>query len=330
MKRRYIVILFVIMLCGATGLRAQHYVGARGGYGGGYGRFFPVDSPDRVRRNQKVTFGLFNGGIAWKYYSPEKYVGGVGAEIEFIQRGFEYHLNTLDSDTTYRRVVNSVNIPFIWQPHINFANNKMRIFLNAGIDISYNFSSKEYIMLKGEGAIYSSDYDMKLVRDNPFGFGLLGGLGFNVIMGKWELTTEARYYFSYGDVLRNKNKYPGSGISTENPLRSPVDNINVSIGFFYRIGDKPHAPQPGPGAIKRQQEKQRQKELKQQDKDMARAEKEARRAEKQSARNPEPDEKQTIEELNPEKTIDNGSERDDKAAESSQADTEGHQRDIQP
>ena len=45
---------------------------------------------------------------------------------------------------------------------------------------------------------------------------------------------------SYGDILRNNAVYSG------NPVRSPLDNISISLGFFYRLGDKPHTPAPPP------------------------------------------------------------------------------------
>ena len=40
---------------------------------------------------------------------------------------------------------------------------------------------------------------------------------------------EGRYYFGYSDVLRNGTKYQG------NPTHSPLDNINVSMAFYYRL-----------------------------------------------------------------------------------------------
>lgn len=51
---------------------------------------------------------------------------------------------------------------------------------------------------------------------------------------------EGRYYFSYGDIMRNSAVYAG------NPVRSPLDNIAVSLGFYYRLGDRPHTPLPPP------------------------------------------------------------------------------------
>ncbi len=221
----------------------QHYVGVRGGYGLGYGRFSP-------RMEMKPVWGLWSGGFAWKYYSHEKYLGGVSAEVEFIQRAYEYLVNSDDDALSYRRKVSTVNVPFIWQPHINVMNNRMRIFLNAGVFVAYNISSTEEYVMKGEGVIYRKPYEMRIIRDNPLNFGLQGGLGVNFIIGKIELALEGRYYFSYGDILRTLSKYQLNSF-----MRSPLDNFNISIGIFYRIGDKAHEPPMGPAAIKRYEER---------------------------------------------------------------------------
>lgn len=157
--------------------------------------------------------------------------------MEFIQRAYQQQAS-LDSEDYIRRVYNTINLPLIWHIHLNLADNRFRIFLNAGVWASYNFSAREWVRKGDEVKEYP--YHMILVRDNPFGYGLLGGLGANYVIGKWELMLEARYYFSYGDILRNNAVYSG------NPVRSPLDNITVSLGFFYRIGDKPHAPVPPP------------------------------------------------------------------------------------
>ena len=122
--------------------------------------------------------------------------------------------------------------------HMNFSDNRLRVFLNAGIWASYNVGAYEWV--KSGNTVTEGPYHMTLVKDNPLGYGLLGGIGLNVVMGKWELMLEGRYYFSYGDIMRNSAVYAG------NPVRSPLDNISLSLGFFYRLGDKPHTPLPPP------------------------------------------------------------------------------------
>ena len=228
MKKYFIAILFVIAV--ASPVSAQHYIGARAGWGVGFGRFTPISW-----YTMKPVWGLYSGGLQWKYYGKVRYIGAIGAEVEFLQRAYQLQ-NGIDSEDYTRRIYNSINVPLIWHIHYNFHHNSLRVFLNAGVWASYNLSATQWI--KVGDYIAKSPYKLRLVRDNPLGYGLLGGLGMNVIMGRWELMFEARYYFSYGDILRNNAVYAG------NPVRSPLDNVSVSLGFFYRFGKKPHIPLP--------------------------------------------------------------------------------------
>ncbi len=248
MKKIFCILIMIVTL--PLCAEGQHYIGVRGGYGLGFGRFNP-------RKEMKTVWGLWSGGVAWKYYSHEKYIGGGSAEVEFLPRAYEYLVNPDDENLSYRRTVNSINVPFIWQPHINVMNNRLRIFLNAGVFVAFNINSVEEYVMRGEGVIYRKPYEMRLIRDNPLNFGLQGGLGFNVIMGKIELSVEGRYYFSYGDVLRTLSKYQLNSF-----LRTPLDNFNISVGVFYRIGDKPHEPPMSPGAIRRYEARMAAKEAK--------------------------------------------------------------------
>lgn len=230
MKKTVILILLLaaVVLPG----RAQHYIGARGGWGIGYGRFTPVSWYP-----MEWVWGTWSGGIQWKYYGKVRYIGAIGAELEFIQRAYQIQAGVGSEDYT-RRIYNTVNLPLIWHIHMNFNDNRMRVFLNAGVWASYNISAYEW--MQSDGTVTEGPYHMILVRDNPMNYGLLGGIGMNFIFGRWELMVEGRYYFSYGDILRNNAVYSG------NPVRSPLDNISISLGFFYRLGDKPHAPAPPP------------------------------------------------------------------------------------
>ena len=223
-------------------MQAQHYLGVRGSVGVGYGRFEPASY-----YTMKWVPGVWAAGIQWKYSGKVRYVGAIGAEVEFLQRAYQQQAG-LESEDYVRRVYNTVNVPLIWHIHMNLAHNRMRVFLNAGIWASYNISARQWTQV--DGVQTSEPYHMLLVRDNPLNYGLLGGLGINVIFGKWELVVEGRYYFSYGDILRNSAVYAG------NPTRSPLDNIMLSLGCFYRLGDKPHEPELPAWYVRRQAQRQ--------------------------------------------------------------------------
>lgn len=260
MKKKTIISLILLALSAGTAF-PQHYLGARGGYGLGFGRFYTGEDP--VLENEMV-WGLWSGGLAWKYYSSEKFVGGIGAEVEFLQRGYEFHIieRGQSTDRTYRRTLSSIHVPLLWQPHINMFENRFRVFLNAGVSVSYNFPTSKVEHLNAGEVTGTYTYRNKLIRDSSFGYGLCGGLGFNIISGRFEFAAEARYYIGFGDVLRYRGVYnvPPDGSDPtyviRNPLMSPLDNINVSVGFFYRLTDGAHNPKPS----KRQLRKQAQRE----------------------------------------------------------------------
>ncbi|MBQ4279074.1 MAG: PorT family protein [Rikenellaceae bacterium] len=214
--------MVALALLAALPAAAQHYIGVRGGYGGGSARFEP-------KRETFLTWGMYSGGLSWKYYSPEKYVGAVEVDLEMLQQGYAYDLRK-DGDSSYRRSINSVTLPVIWQPHFYLFRRSMRVFLNLGVTFSYNFNSRYEYVSKMNGVYEEGKYDMELIRDNRWGYGLVGGFGLSVLIGRVEAAFEGRYYFGYADILRNPNKYPG------NPQRSPLDKINISMGLYYRLG----------------------------------------------------------------------------------------------
>ena len=225
--RHISITLLLLLLCGIQPVRAQHYVGVRGGFGGGTCAFFPKEETGTV-------WGLYSGGVSWKYYSRERYIGGIEVDALLMQQGFRQYttFDKLPTDTTtyMDRTVNSVMVPIFWQPHFYFFRRSVRVFINLGVTFSYNIDSHYSWYSKIEGLLESHDYPMKLTRDNRWGYGLCGGGGIGVSLKRFELLVEGRYYFGYGDILRNRNKYEG------NPLRSPLNSIQVSAGLYYRLG----------------------------------------------------------------------------------------------
>ncbi len=217
----------------ATPVLAQHYIGVRGGWGGGMGRIEP--KPDE----KGTVWGLTHGGISWKYYSKERYVGGVQADLMFMQYGFRsYDFANLPDGSNeraerifyYQRTINTITLPVYWQTSAYLFARQMRVFLNLGVSLSYNYSSdfEEYNYITERKV--SGDYDMILSRDNPLMYGLTGGVGAGWSFDRLEVLFETRYYFGYGDVYRNRNRYE------LNPIRSPLDNIQFSLGVYWRLG----------------------------------------------------------------------------------------------
>ncbi len=241
MKQIVLKTLFLALLLGfARSASAQHTFGVSGGLGAATARFYP-------QQEMKMLMGGTNFGLSWRYYSLPRFVGAVGIDLEYMQRGFSYgytySLSTSESGeemrdySFYTRRLNSIMLPIVWQPHVYLAKNHLRLYLEAALTFSYNFGGDyEY-----EDTGVTGPYDWRLERDNRWNYGLAGGGGFALLFGRYEFGVRARYYFGYADLMRNMNKYYDNATDgLENPfrstpMRSPIDNINLSITLAYRF-----------------------------------------------------------------------------------------------
>lgn len=115
MRRLGMICLFLgAVLCGGTAA-AQHTLGVTGGYGYGNARFYP-------KEETRVVWGCYTAGVTWRYYGPQRFVGGFGIDFEYLQRGFSFLQNPTEEDPAkyqwYTRRVKSLMLPIVWQPHI--------------------------------------------------------------------------------------------------------------------------------------------------------------------------------------------------------------------
>lgn len=238
MKQRIIYLLIAVAATAfaAAPARAQHVFGVKGGFGASNARLYP-------KQEMRMMWGGYTGGVTWRHYSQQLFVGAVGADIEFMKRGYSFYpYFSSDDEATkalrYTRHINSVLVPIVWQPHFYLANYRLRVYIDLAVTFAYNISSTYINELQNA----SGNYNFKLVRDNRWNYGLAGGGGLAYLAGRNEFSVGARYYFGYGDILRNTNKYSGNATDgPENPFsttprRSPIDNIYITIGYGYRVG----------------------------------------------------------------------------------------------
>lgn len=240
---RYITKIFTLvaaLLMLGQSAQAQHTVGVFGGMASATARFFP-------KQEMKSVWGLGNFGASWRYYSLPRFVGAVGADLELLQRGFSYgytYKTVLDEKgneqreySYYTRQLNSLMMPLVWQPHFYMVNNHVRVYLEAALTFSYNFGGDYSYSDKDE----SGKYDWRIERDNHWNYGLAGGGGIALLLGRYEVGFRARYYYGYADLLRNRNKYYDNATDgAENPfsytpLKSPIDNLTFNITLAYRF-----------------------------------------------------------------------------------------------
>ena len=240
-RRMRIVLTLCAVFAAWGGVSAQHTLGFTAGYGMASGRLEP-------KMESRAQWGMYSGGLSWRYYGTQRFVGGFGIDLEFLQQGFSFSPNASLVEEKkdylwYTRKINSVVLPIVWQPHFYLLRNRVRVYFEAAATFSYNISStyeNEYARDRGETP-WKGDYTFKTARDNRWGYGLAGGGGIAFLIRRFELNFRARYYFGYSDIVRNRNRYAdNTQDGPENPFwatptRSPLDNITLSIGLGYRF-----------------------------------------------------------------------------------------------
>lgn len=143
--------------------------------------------------------GALFGRVSYKFYTAQKFVGAIQADLQYMGRGFMYDLQS-KGDTSYHRTINSFELPLMWQPHFYFMQRHGRFFVNLGVYLSYFMDSKYYYKSKRVGIYEQGPYTMKLTRDTRWGYGLCGGAGLSFLIRRFEVAFEGRYYFGYSDV----------------------------------------------------------------------------------------------------------------------------------
>ena len=76
----------ILILAAATTARAQHTVGFTLSYGMGSSRLYPA-------QETRGVWGMYGGGVAWRYYTSQRFVGGFGLVLEFQQMRFSFGPN---------------------------------------------------------------------------------------------------------------------------------------------------------------------------------------------------------------------------------------------
>lgn len=248
---RSVLLAVAFTLAGIVAASAQHTVAITGGSGMATSRLYP-------KQEGKPIWGTYAAGFSWRYYTDERFLGGVGIDLELMQRGFSfapypYRYENKKDYRYYTRKLNSIMVPFVWQPHAYLFKRHIRLYLEAAVTFSYNFASTFYndekYAININGTVeppISGKYEFRPERDNRFSFGLAGGGGFDVLIKQIEFGVRVRYDFGFSDILRNRNKYYDNGYDSQikpgenpfylTPLRSPLDNLTISLRVGFRIG----------------------------------------------------------------------------------------------
>ena len=249
--RRVVALVLLLFAVGVVESSAQHTLAVTGGSGMATARLYPD-------QEMRAIWGTYAAGLSWRYYTDERFVGGVGVDIELLQRGYSFapYPQRYENKNEYRyytRKLNSIMVPLVWQPHAYLFKNHLRLYLEAAVTFSYSFSSTffndEKYAIDFSGAVeapVSGKYEFRPERDNRFAFGLAGGGGLDFLIKRIEFGVRVRYDFGFSDILRNRNKYYDNGYDSQTkpgenpfyltPLRSPLDNLTISLRVGFRIG----------------------------------------------------------------------------------------------
>ena len=206
-------------------VKVVHNIGIRGGYGMGSMRREPT-------RNNRNYAGLLNMGVTYRFDVPaQKYVGAITAELNWLQKGFAYETFS-ESGEVYSRKFSVIELPIMWQPYLPLSKGGSRFHLNAGPFVSYVIDGGTYESYTDDSnkeTIEKGNYYYDPLRDNRFEYGVSFGAGFFIAVRRFGITLDFRYNIGLSDILKGVTKYAG------NPFRSPVDQINVSLGLSFRL-----------------------------------------------------------------------------------------------
>lgn len=224
-NRSKIIAILAVVVLQVSMASAQGYLGIKGGMSGASARFKPTEFTTGY-------WGLTTFGAFYQYIGGDKFFGGIETGLNYSQKGYAT-MPRMESDTVYRRTINSIDLPFLWHPTIDVVKDKFRIFLNAGPYLGYHLSSSYENTSKEAGVMSSGDWEWNLARDNRWEYGLMGGGGVDIAIAPrlWFLA-EFRYSWGFSDILKNPNKYDG------NPFESPLSLMSVEVGLSYRVGGR--------------------------------------------------------------------------------------------
>lgn len=205
----------------------DHYIGIRGGYGMGTGRFEPI-------KQEQSYMGLINFGISYRLdmkNKQQKYVGAIEFDLEYMERGYAQE-TYFESGIVYKRKYSTITLPILWQPYLPLSKSgESRVYLNAGPSLGYVLKSSFFTEDTKTGTITNEGtWDFNMLRDNRFEYGIVAGGGVIVaIKKKVILGVDFRYNIMLSDIYKGVTKYAG------NPFRSPVDVMSLSLKLEYKF-----------------------------------------------------------------------------------------------
>lgn len=218
MKRIYGII---IILCCALSFSAKAQtkypkeisVGAGGGV-----TLSKVSMKPSVKQGFKMGASM---GARFRYIE-EKYFG-FQVELNYAQHGWKENFE--GEPYSYSRSLHYIELPFM--THIFFGNNRIRGFFNLGPQVGF-FLSDSYKANFDTGnpptfETYRVTNQYASEVANKIDYGICGGGGIELRMGKHSILAEGRYYFGLADIFKNRKK----------DFFTSSSNQYISVGLSY-------------------------------------------------------------------------------------------------
>ncbi|GAA5040399.1 hypothetical protein GCM10011506_40850 [Marivirga lumbricoides] len=224
-KKRIIFILFLFILC-IPDLRAQSYIGVKGG----------VNIPF-VNFTDFVTDYRFSTGINTTPYFSLTYrymhhpVVGVQAEIAYSAKGWQQ--NTFDQTGTIQTNAVRTDINYLEVPiymHIALGKSNLKFNIDAGLYVAYAISTERTIQTDQDLDRVVLQYNIDTDNRGDFGLTMGGGVSYEFPFGIIQL--EGSFKTGFANIL------PRNPITAENPAVSTNQVPSVNISYYLPLSKK--------------------------------------------------------------------------------------------
>jgi len=159
-----------------------------------------------------------DAGLMIRYVSEDHF--GIQTEVNYSQSGWKEDLEGFGLNYSYARQLNFVEVPFLL--HAYAGSEHFKYFLNVGPKVAYLLSESEELV---DNSI-SFEQHGKLV-ENPFQYGIVGGAGLELQLGRTVLGLEGRYCYQLSNIF---NDAIGEYFNT-----SSIQTISLNVFFLFQV-----------------------------------------------------------------------------------------------
>lgn len=174
---------------------------------------------------QTMLLGL-RAGVTFRYIEENHF--GFQVELNYSQQGWDENFEK--DPYSYKRILNYIELPFM--THIFFGNQRVRGFVNLGPKVGFFLSDSYKANFDinnppkvSEGIHETQQYTTQVA--NKLDYGICGGAGFELRLGKGSYIIEGRYYYGLADFFRNRKK--------DYFTASSHQVISVGISYLFHL-----------------------------------------------------------------------------------------------